>query len=159
MLDVKRSRNLPVHLAVFASAATAVFALSFDSTLIPIALRDIGNGVGETTPSHLSWISTTYTIALAASVVAIGRIGDRTGRRRIFLIGFTLFLVGALVAGTATTFAQVLVGRAIEGLGAACVFPSSLGLVLAAWPARSALQWARRSSTVSAGVARSSCIW
>ena len=112
--------------------------MSFDSTLIPIALRDIGRGVGETTPSHLSWISTTYTIALAASVVAIGRIGDRTGRRRIFLFGFSLFLVGALVAGTATTFNQVLAGRAIEGLGAACVFPSSLGLVLAAWPANQA---------------------
>jgi NTE family protein len=123
---------------VFGSAATAVFALSFDSTLLPIALRDIGSGVGETTPSHLSWLSTTYTIAMAASVVAIGRIGDRTGRRRLFLLGFTLFLVGALVAGTATTFTQVLIGRSIEGLGAACVFPSSLGLVLAAWPANQA---------------------
>jgi len=138
VVDVQRSHSLPRHLAVFGSAATAVFALSFDSTLIPIALRDIGRGVGETTPSHLSWVSTTYTIALAASVVAIGRIGDRTGRRRIFLIGFALFLVGALVAGTATTFNQVLAGRAIEGLGAACVFPSSLGLVLAAWPANQA---------------------
>ena len=138
MLDIRQSRSLPLHLVVFASAATAVFALSFDSTLIPIALRDIGSGVGETTPSHLSWVSTTYTIAMAASVVAIGRIGDRTGRRRLFLLGFTLFLVGALVAGTATTFTQVLAGRAIEGLGAACVFPSSLGLVLAAWPAQQA---------------------
>ncbi|MEO8697317.1 MAG: MFS transporter [Acidimicrobiales bacterium] len=138
MLDVRQSRSLPRHLVVFASAATAVFALSFDSTLIPIALRDIGRGVGETTPSHLSWVSTTYTIALASSVVAIGRIGDRTGRRRIFLFGFALFLVGAMVAGTATTFNQVLAGRAIEGFGAACVFPSSLGLVLAAWPANQA---------------------
>ncbi|MEO5841816.1 MAG: MFS transporter [Acidimicrobiales bacterium] len=138
MLDVQQTRSLPRHIVVFGSAATAVFALSFDSTLLPIALRDIGSGVGETTPSHLSWLSTTYTIAMAASVVAIGRIGDRTGRRRLFLLGFTLFLVGALVAGTATTFTQVLAGRSIEGLGAACVFPSSLGLVLAAWPANQA---------------------
>jgi EmrB/QacA subfamily drug resistance transporter len=123
---------------VFGIAATSVFALSFDSTLVPIALRDIGKGVGETTPSHLSWISTTYTIAMAASVVAIGRIGDRTGRRRVFLIGFSLFVTGALVAGTATTFNQVLLGRVVQGLGSACVFPSSLGLVLAAWPAHEA---------------------
>jgi NTE family protein len=138
VIGVLRSGNLPRHVVVFGSAATAVFALSFDSTLLPIALRDIGRGVGENTPSHLSWVSTTYTIAMAASVVAIGRIGDRTGRRRLFLIGFTLFLVGALVAGTATTFAQVLTGRSIQGFGAACVFPSSLGLVLAAWPANQA---------------------
>jgi len=138
VLDIQRSRTLPRHLVVFGIALTAVFALSFDSTLVPIALRDIGHGVGETTPSHLSWISTTYTIALASSVVAIGRIGDRTGRRRIFLIGFSLFLAGALIAGTATTFNQILLGRTVQGFGAACVFPSSLGLVLAAWPTNEA---------------------
>jgi EmrB/QacA subfamily drug resistance transporter len=122
---------LPRYWAVFSVAATSIFALSFDSTLVPIALSDIGDGVGQTTPSHLSWISTTYTIAMAASVVAVGRIGDRTGRRRTFLIGFSLFVAGALVIGTATTFAQVLAGRVVQGTGSAFVFPSSLGLVLA----------------------------
>lgn len=123
------------HLIVFAVAATAIFALSFDSTLVPIALREIGEGVGVTTPSRLSWISTLYTIAMAASVVAVGRIGDRTGRRRTFLFGFSCFVLGAMICGSATSFTQLLIGRVVQGTGSACVFPSSLGLVLAAWPA------------------------
>ena len=130
--------TIPRHWAIFGVAATSIFALSFDSTLVPIALSDIGEGVGQTSPSHLSWISTTYTIAMAATVVAVGRIGDRTGRRRTFLIGFLLFVVGALVVGTATTFAQVLIGRVVQGTGSAFVFPSSIGLVLAARPAEDA---------------------
>lgn len=127
--------RLAHHWLVFCVAAISIFMMSFDSTLIPIALTDIGRGVGETEPSNLSWISTTQTIAMAAAVVAVGRIGDRTGRRQIFLFGLACYVVGMLVGGTATTFGQVLAGRSLSGIGAACVFPSSLGLVLAAWPA------------------------
>lgn len=120
--------------AVFAIAAISVFMMSFDSTLIPIALFDIGAGVGVKSPAHLSWISTTQTIAMAACVVAVGRIGDRIGRRRIFMFGLGMYVIGALIGGTSNTLAQLLVGRTVQGAGAACVFPSSLGLVLAAWP-------------------------
>ena len=75
--------------AIWIAFTLVCYAVIFSGGFV----RDIGRGVGETTPSHLSWISTTYTIALASSVVAIGRIGDRTGRRRIFLIGFGLRLL------------------------------------------------------------------
>jgi EmrB/QacA subfamily drug resistance transporter len=138
---------IPRYWAIFGVAATSTFAQSFDGTLVPIALTDIGEGVGQTAPSHLSWISTVYTIAMAASVVAVGRIGDRTGRRRTFLIGFSFFVIGASITGTATTFTQVLVGRVVQGTGAAFVFPSSLGLLLAARPANEA------TSTIAAWTA------
>jgi NTE family protein len=145
-------KRIPEHWVVFSIAATSVFAMSFDSTLIPIALVDIGRGVGETIPSRLSWIVTTYTIAMAATVVAVGRIGDRTGRRRTFLIGLTLFVCGSLIGGFSTSLWMILVARVIQGTGAAFVFPSSLGLVLTAWPASEATR-AIAAWTATAAVA------
>ena len=126
--------RIPRHWRVFSVAAIAVFIMSLDSTLIPIALGDIGEGVGETAPSRLSWLVTTYAIAMASSVVAVGRIGDRTGRRRTFLVGLSLFVGASALGAASTELWMLIVVRAIQGVGAAFVFPSSLGLVLAAWP-------------------------
>jgi EmrB/QacA subfamily drug resistance transporter len=126
--------GLPEHWVVFSIAAAAVFLMSFDSTLVPIALGKIGEGVHRTAPSQLSWIVTTYTIAMASTLVAVGRIGDRKGRRTTFMIGLALFTTGSIVGGCAVGYWMVLLGRVIQGLGAAFVFPSSLALVLAVWP-------------------------
>jgi EmrB/QacA subfamily drug resistance transporter len=122
------------HWVVFSVAATAVFLLSLDSTLVPIVLTDIGRGTGRTAPSQLSWIVSTYTIAMASTLVAVGRIADRKGRRSTFLIGLALFLGGSALGGIAQEFWHVLVARGVQGIGAAFVFPSSLALVLAVWP-------------------------
>lgn len=126
--------RLPQHWVVFSIAAVAVFLMSFDSTLVPIALVDIGKGVGQTAPSKLSWIVTTYTITMASSLVAVGRIGDRKGRRTTFMVGLGLFVLGSIIGGCAPSMWVLLVGRGVQGLGAAFVFPSSLALVLAVWP-------------------------
>jgi EmrB/QacA subfamily drug resistance transporter len=128
------SPRLSQHWLVFSIAATAVFLLSLDSTLIPIVLSDIGRGTGRTAPSQLSWIVSVYTILMASTLVAVGRIADRKGRRTTFLVGLALFLVGSAIGGTAQAYEQVLVARGVQGIGAAFVFPSSLALVLAVWP-------------------------
>ena len=129
-----KQSGLPPHWVVFSIAAAAVFLMSLDSTLVPIALVDIGKGVGQTAPSKLSWIVTTYTITMASSLVAVGRIGDRKGRRTTFMIGLSLFVIGSIIGGCAPSMWVLLVGRSVQGLGAAFVFPSSLALVLAVWP-------------------------
>ncbi len=130
----ERRRGLPEHWVVFSIAAVSVFMMSFDSTLVPIALVDIGRGVGETAPSKISWIVTTYTITMASCLVAVGRIGDRKGRRTTFMIGLGVFVAGSVLGMAAPNFAVLLVARSLQGLGAAFVFPSSLALVLAVWP-------------------------
>jgi MFS family permease len=131
---VSGGRLVPQHWLVFSIAGVAVFLMSLDSTLIPIVLTDIGAGLGQTAPSSLSWIVSVYTIFMASTLVAVGRIADRKGRRTTFLIGLSLFLAGSAVGGFSQSYAMVLVARAIQGVGAAFVFPSSLALVLAVWP-------------------------
>lgn len=132
--DEARRPLLPQHWLVFSIAGVAVFLMSLDSTLIPIALTDIGGGVGRSAPSQLSWIVSVYTICMASSLVAVGRVADRKGRRTTFLIGLGLFLFGCAIGGLAQSYAMVLSARAVQGVGAAFVFPSSLALVLAVWP-------------------------
>ncbi|HEX7094847.1 MAG TPA: MFS transporter [Acidimicrobiales bacterium] len=134
--DAATSRRaaVPQHWVVFSIAAIAVFLMSLDSTLIPIVLTDIGRGVGRTAPSQLSWIVTVYTILMASTLVVVGRVADRKGRRATFLAGLALFLFGAAIGGSAPAFWVVLLARAVEGVGAAFVFPSSLALVLAVGP-------------------------
>jgi MFS family permease len=126
--------RVPQHWLVFSIAAVAVFLLSLDSTLIPIVLSDIGRGTGRNAPSQLSWIVNVYTICMASTLVAVGRVADRKGRRTTFLIGLSLFLVGCGIGGLAQSYWMVLVARGVQGIGAAFVFPSSLALVLAVWP-------------------------
>jgi MFS family permease len=129
-----RRSALPQHWLVFSIAATAVFLMSLDSTLIPIVLSDIGRGTGQTAPSRLSWIVSVYTILMASTLVAVGRIADRRGRRMTFLVGLSLFLAGSTLGGAAQAYWMVLCARGVQGVGAAFVFPSSLALVLAVWP-------------------------
>lgn len=129
-----RVGRVPQHWVVFSIAAIAVFLMSLDSTLIPIVLTDIGTGVGKSSPAQLSWIVTVYTILMASTLVAVGRVADRKGRRATFLVGLGLFLTGSAVGGVAQAYWMVLAARGVQGVGAAFVFPSSLALVLAVWP-------------------------
>ena len=80
---------------VFTIAATAVFMMTLDSTLQPIALDAIGRSFEGSSSTALSWVLTSYNIAIAGLVVASGRIADRTGRRRTFLLGLLVFVAGS----------------------------------------------------------------
>lgn len=130
----RRTSRVPQHWVVFSIAAIAVFLMSLDSTLMAIALVDVGAGVGKSSPAQLSWIVTIYTIFMASTLVAVGSVADRKGRRTTFLVGLSLFLVGSAIGGASQAYWMVLSARAVQGVGAAFVFPSSLALVLAVWP-------------------------
>ncbi|MFD9004700.1 MFS transporter [Streptomyces sp. NPDC059582] len=80
-------------------------------------------------PADLSWVSSTYTLVVAACVLSGGALGERFGRRRVFLTGAVLLAAGSLVVATAGAYPQVLVGRGISGLGGALVLPTSLAVI------------------------------
>ncbi|MFJ2703095.1 MFS transporter [Streptomyces sp. NPDC087428] len=80
-------------------------------------------------PADLSWVSSTYTLVVAACVLSGGALGERYGRRRVFVIGVVTLAVGSLIVATAGTFPQVLVGRAVSGIGGALVLPTSLAII------------------------------
>lgn len=99
-----------------------------DATAVNVALPSIGRELGSTL-SGLQWTVTAYTLTLAALILLGGSLGDRFGRRRVFLIGVGWFAAASLVCGLAQTTGQLVVARAVQGVGGALLTPGSLALI------------------------------
>lgn len=80
-------------------------------------------------PADLSWVSSLYALVVAALVLSGGALGDRWGRRTVFLAGVGALVIGGLLVATAGGYGQVLAGRAVSGLGGALILPTSLAIL------------------------------
>lgn len=127
--------RIPAHWQVFIVTIVVVFMGSMDSGMMPVILDPIEQSFEGTPLSTLSWILTSYTIALAALVVISGRLGDRKGRRRMFFIGGWLFIASSLLCAIAPNAYFLIAMRLLQGTGHALFAPASIGLILVAWPA------------------------
>jgi EmrB/QacA subfamily drug resistance transporter len=110
-----------------------------DSTVVALALPSIGRDL-DASRSELQWILNGYLLVIAALVVSAGRIGDMFGRRAVFAFGLSLFAAGSVLAGAAGGPETVIVGRLVQGAGAAAMLPLSLALVTHAFPERQRAQ-------------------
>lgn len=99
-----------------------------DATAVTVALPSIGRELSASF-SGLQWTVTAYTLALAALVLLGGALGDRYGRRRVFVVGVAWFALASLLCGSAQTTAQLVAARAFQGIGAALLTPGSLALI------------------------------
>ncbi len=112
---------------VLGSAVTAI-----DSTVVGIALPAIGHNF--TLPvSSLQWVVTAYLVSLAGLLLVGGALGDRYGRRRVFVIGVVWFAVSSLVCAVAPDAGVLIAGRALQGVGGALLTPGSLAILQASF--------------------------
>jgi EmrB/QacA subfamily drug resistance transporter len=120
---------------VLATVCLAAFAINLDTTIVNVALPDLGRQLGATT-RDLQWIVDGYNLAFAALVLTAGSLGDRFGRRPALLVGLAGFAlssaVGAMV-GSATALVAV---RFVMGASAAVIFPTTLSIIANAFPDR-----------------------
>lgn len=126
--------KLPAHWRVFTIVTASVGMASMDGGMIPLVFSDIRKDFAGTPQTTLAWVFTAYSIGLASFVVASGRLADRTGRRRMFIIGTALFVLGSGLCALAPTPGLLIAARFVEGSGHAIFTPASLGLILVAWP-------------------------
>jgi EmrB/QacA subfamily drug resistance transporter len=120
---------------VLAVTSLGVFMAFLDTTIVNIAFTDITRHFPRTSLSDLSWVLNGYTVLFAAALIPAGRIADRFGRRRVFLTGLLVFTAASALCGAAPTPALLIAARVVQGIGAAAMIPSALGLVLAEFPA------------------------
>lgn len=104
-----------------------------DSTIVVTALPTIQK-ILHANLSDLQWTVDAFTLPFAALMLTGGTLGDRFGRKRVFLLGLVLFLIGSLLCGLAPTLGWLLFGRVVQGLGAAALAPGSLSVLAAAFP-------------------------
>ncbi len=88
----------------------------------------------EATASELQWIIDSYALVFAALLLPAGALGDRFGRKRALLLGLVIFALGSVVGGLGTNATQIIVGRVINGIGAAFVMPATLSLLTTIFP-------------------------
>ena len=105
-----------------------------DNTIVTIAFPNLQQSFPDSSLSSLSWVFNIYNIALAALLVPAGMLADAVGRRRMFIAGIMVFTVASAICAAAQSVAVLVAARALQGSGAAIIVPSSLGLVLHAYP-------------------------
>ena len=79
--------------------------------------------------AHYSWVFSAYLLTSTASVPIWGRLSDLYGRRRMYLLGIMVFLTGSILSGAATTMVQLILARALQGLGAGAIIPLSMTVI------------------------------
>jgi EmrB/QacA subfamily drug resistance transporter len=117
------------------AVALGLFMIMLDNTIVTVALptikRSFGIGVSE-----LEWIVTAYTLTFATFILIGGKLADLFGRRLLLNIGLAVFTVSSLVCGLAGHIDLLIGARAVQGVGAAIMVPSTLSIVTAAFPPR-----------------------
>src|SRR5215471_1572668 len=110
-----------------------LFMVFLDGSIVNVALPTIQADL-QANLSDLQWVVDAYILPFAALMLTAGTLGDRFGRKRLFLSGLVLFVLGSLLCGLAPTLGWLLLGRAVQGAGAAAIMPGSLAVLVAAFP-------------------------
>ncbi|MCX4542165.1 MFS transporter [Streptomyces sp. NBC_01565] len=113
---------------MLAVLCASLLLVAMDATILNVALPSLIDDLQPTALQQL-WIIDIYGLVLGGLLVTTGAVGDRYGRRKLFLIGFVLFGVASVVAATAGSSAQLIAGRVLLGIGGAMVMPSTLSLI------------------------------
>ncbi|MGE5102627.1 MAG: MFS transporter [Deltaproteobacteria bacterium] len=123
----------PILVACWFCAFTPIL----DTNIVNLAIPRIGMAF-ETTASELAWVVTAYVIPFAVTILAIGRLGDRFGRRRLLTIGSLLFAASSLACALAPSYGALIAARAIQGIGGSTLITTGLGIISASYsgPAR-----------------------
>src|SRR3954471_4135513 len=113
------------------SLATAMLML--DIAVVNTAISDMGRDL-HTGLDGLKWVVDAYTLALAAVVLTTGSLADRLGRRLVFAVGLAVFTIASAAAAAATDITMLNIIRAVQGLGAAAMFATSMALLAHEFP-------------------------
>jgi EmrB/QacA subfamily drug resistance transporter len=100
---------------------------ALEATVVSTAMPTVISTLGGL--AHYSWVFSAYLLTSTACVPIWGRLSDLYGRRRMYLTGVAIFLVGSLLAGASTSMVQLILSRAVQGLGAGCIIPLSMTIV------------------------------
>lgn len=108
--------------------ALGLAMIVMDGTIVAVALPTIIDDL-HLNITDAQWVNSLYAIVFAALLLTTGNLGDRLGRRNIFLVGIALFLAGSLWAAKSGSAEMLISARALQGVGGACILPSTLSTV------------------------------
>jgi EmrB/QacA subfamily drug resistance transporter len=126
-------------LAIYAGLMVTLLLAALDQTIVATALPRIVSDLGGIT--QYSWVFTAYMLTSTVTVPLYGKLGDVYGRKNLFLFAIVAFLAGSALCGAANDMTQLIVFRAIQGIGAGGLFPLSLAVIGNIVPPRDRGRW------------------
>ncbi|MCX5063052.1 MULTISPECIES: MFS transporter [unclassified Streptomyces] len=128
------ARRIPLWLAIVA-CSVPMFMVALDNLVVSTALHTLAVDLKAST-QQLQWFVNAYVLSFACLLMTGAALGDRFGRRRVFVLGIAVFTLASIGCGLADTSTQLITFRTIQGFGAAAVMPLSLTLLSHAVPER-----------------------
>jgi EmrB/QacA subfamily drug resistance transporter len=126
-------------LAIYAGLMVTLLLAALDQTIVATALPRIVSDLGGIT--QYSWVFTAYMLTSTVTVPLYGKLGDVYGRKNLFLFAIVVFLLGSALCGAATDMTQLVLFRAVQGIGAGGLFPLSLAVIGNIVPPRDRGRW------------------
>ena len=123
----------PHAMRTLALASLGAFVVFLDTTIVNVAFVAISHSFHSDT-DRLAWVLNAYSLVFAAALIPAGRLADRYGRKRLFLIGMSGFAVMSALCGLAPDAGVLIGGRALQAAFAALITPTSLALILPEFP-------------------------
>ncbi|TEX51449.1 MAG: MFS transporter [Actinomycetales bacterium mxb001] len=121
--------------ALFA-LALGVAMIILDATVVNVAIPTMVRDLDLTT-NDAEWVSAAYSLVFASLLIVAGRLADRQGRRRMFVIGVIIFVLASVLVALSGNAVEIIGARALQGLGAAFILPSSLSIINAVFVGKS----------------------
>jgi EmrB/QacA subfamily drug resistance transporter len=119
---------------VLTITSVGLFMASLDLFIVNIAFPDMARDFSGASLPDLSWVLNAYAIVFAALLVPAGRIADRVGRKRVFVSGLLLFAAASALCALAPSLDVLVAARVLQAVGGAMMLPTTLGLILPAFP-------------------------
>src|SRR2546430_12093765 len=114
-------------LAIYSGLMVTLMLAALDQTIVATALPKVVSDLGGIT--QYTWVFTAYMLGSTVTVPLYGKLGDAHGRKPLFIVAISIFLVGSALCGLAQNMVQLVVFRAIQGVGAGGLFPLTLAMV------------------------------
>jgi len=124
------SRSRPWILAATILGSSMVF---IDGTVVNVAVPAI-QAQFNASAADVQWVVEAYALFLSALLLVGGSLGDRYGRRRVFILGTCVFALASLWCGLVSGLLELIIARALQGIGAALLVPGSLAILSASFP-------------------------
>src|ERR1035437_5594869 len=119
---------------ILATVIVGTFLGRLDQTIVNLALPKMIDYFGITV-SSAGWISTAYILANAIFVPIWGKLGDTTGRKRVYVIGFVVFIIGSVLAGFSWNLGSMIAFRIIQAIASSADYPTAMALIAVTFPA------------------------
>ncbi len=118
----------PKQLLILLILSLSLAIIVIDATIVIVALPQIQRDFNITL-KDLEWITSLYALIFGSFLLSWGKLSDEFGRKRIFIAGIFLFIIGSIIDGFSANLSQMLIGRVVQGFGAAMASPSTLSIL------------------------------